>query len=154
MKTVRVDSGFFRNRGVRMAGKDGRELFLTAACWASENNTGRRLPKAQLRWWSRGVPNPHAVAERLVQVGLWDEDDGAFIITSRLVLIGHREKIPAWLRRHVYDRDSHRCQVCGADTRLSIDHIRPVSRGGLTEPGNLRTLCVSCNSRKGAQWAG
>ncbi len=32
---------------------------------------------------------------------------------------------------------------------LHIDHVVPVSRGGLTEPENLQTLCAPCNLRKG-----
>ena len=31
---------------------------------------------------------------------------------------------------------------------LEIDHIIPVSKGGLTEESNLQTLCWKCNRSK------
>ena len=55
------------------------------------------------------------------------------------------------LRMAIYDRDGFSCVSCGADDRLSIDHIHPISLGGMTEPANLQTLCRSCNARKGAR---
>lgn len=59
-----------------------------------------------------------------------------------------------YIRKHVraavYERDDHRCQKCGSEGPLAIDHIVAVSKGGSNEPTNLRTLCRSCNSKKGA----
>lgn len=34
---------------------------------------------------------------------------------------------------------------------LEVDHIVPVSKGGLSEPENLQTLCWRCNRAKGAK---
>jgi hypothetical protein len=51
--------------------------------------------------------------------------------------------------REVLERDGHRCLACGATTRLHVDHIKPVSRGGRNDLDNLQTLCVTCNARKG-----
>lgn len=64
-----------------------------------------------------------------------------------------REVIPPRLRTLVYRRDGYACVLCGADdvTRLTIDHRIPVALGGTIEPSNLRTLCKSCNSAKGAR---
>jgi 5-methylcytosine-specific restriction endonuclease McrA len=44
---------------------------------------------------------------------------------------------------------SPRCEDCGATTNLTADHLIPVIDGGATGP--LRTLCRSCNSRRGSK---
>jgi 5-methylcytosine-specific restriction endonuclease McrA len=55
-----------------------------------------------------------------------------------------------WLkyRRLVFQRDSYTCVYCGAQNRLSVDHIMPRSKGGADTPDNLVTACLSCNIRK------
>jgi 5-methylcytosine-specific restriction endonuclease McrA len=55
------------------------------------------------------------------------------------------------LRPQVYDRDGHRCQLCGATDDLCIDHVVPVAMGGGDALSNLQVLCRTCNSRKGAR---
>lgn len=66
-----------------------------------------------------------------------------------------RKRLSRRLRWRILQRDDFRCQVCGADAatdrkvKLDVDHVMPISAGGLTEPGNLRTLCDACNGGKG-----
>lgn len=66
-----------------------------------------------------------------------------------------RRLMSASLRYDILRRDNFRCQICGATAadgyKLHVDHIIPVSRGGKTEPANLRTLCERCNLGKGAK---
>lgn len=56
------------------------------------------------------------------------------------------------IRYDVMKRDGFKCVLCGASAadgvKLHVDHIRPVSKGGKTEMGNLRTLCERCNLGK------
>jgi 5-methylcytosine-specific restriction endonuclease McrA len=40
------------------------------------------------------------------------------------------------------------CAYCRVCPGVTWDHIRPVSDGGRTEPGNMLPACKSCNSRK------
>lgn len=57
--------------------------------------------------------------------------------------------IPPDVRWAVWERDNFTCKACGTRQNLSIDHIKPESKGGTTELDNLQTLCKPCNSRKG-----
>lgn len=57
--------------------------------------------------------------------------------------------LPVSTYRRLLTSDSV-CAECGSADRLSIDHIVPVSKGGDDSEANLRVLCVSCNSKKGA----
>lgn len=60
-----------------------------------------------------------------------------------------RRPVPDSVRKFVMQRDGHICRECGRTDRLSIDHIKPQSKGGGNEPSNLQVLCVYCNSTKG-----
>jgi 5-methylcytosine-specific restriction endonuclease McrA len=42
------------------------------------------------------------------------------------------------------------CPSCGVVERMTIDHVVPLAVGGDNSPANLRWLCRSCNSGKGA----
>jgi hypothetical protein len=61
-----------------------------------------------------------------------------------------RERIPADVRRAVFERDRGRCADCGSDFDLQYDHVIPHSLGGASTVANLQVLCAGCNRRKGA----
>jgi hypothetical protein len=56
------------------------------------------------------------------------------------------------LRMKILQRDQRRCRICGrrpddhVDVELHVHHVRPWARGGVTDPGNLITLCHTCHS--------
>ncbi|WP_255585745.1 HNH endonuclease [Tsukamurella strandjordii] len=58
------------------------------------------------------------------------------------------------LRNSIKRRDNYTCQICSLSMAtepnllLEIDHIIPVSRGGVSTPENLQTLCWRCNRSK------
>ena len=60
-------------------------------------------------------------------------------------------RVSTTTRREVFDRAGNQCENCGSVYALEIDHIRPVSRGGLSTLANLRVLCRSCNQRAAIQ---
>jgi 5-methylcytosine-specific restriction endonuclease McrA len=66
-----------------------------------------------------------------------------------------RAKITPKVRYDVFERDGHRCRSCGVRVGegvvLHVDHIMPVSQGGLSNLENLQTLCSECNFGKGAR---
>jgi hypothetical protein len=46
----------------------------------------------------------------------------------------------------------HYCGQVGLLESLTIDHVVPVSRGGLSRMSNLVLACVLCNRIKGSFW--
>ncbi|MEN1974666.1 HNH endonuclease [Cellulomonas sp. P4] len=70
---------------------------------------------------------------------------------------GQRALMTARLRTLIKERDAHTCRSCGISVSqephllLEVDHVIPVSRGGLSVPENLQTLCWRCNRAKGAK---
>lgn len=52
-------------------------------------------------------------------------------------------------RSNVMRRDHHRCQYCGSNHKLTIDHVIPRSRGGKDTWENLVAACSRCNLKKG-----
>jgi hypothetical protein len=75
------------------------------------------------------------------------------IETRRRTNVRKSTRIPvdSDMRWAVFQRDGYACVHCGSRLDLTIDHIHPVSLGGLTDPENLQTLCRDCNSRKGVR---
>jgi hypothetical protein len=45
----------------------------------------------------------------------------------------------------------HRCWICGGEGE-TIDHVKPLAKGGLHILANLRPACLSCNCRKSDRW--
>jgi hypothetical protein len=61
-------------------------------------------------------------------------------------------------RLKVYDRDGWKCYLCGIDVvrvnyfvpnLATLDHVKPMSKGGSHTYDNVRCCCVMCNSYKG-----
>ena len=92
------------------------------------------------------TPTLDAISETLVEKIRWAKSAA-----------GQRALMTAKLRNWIKERDGHACMKCGISVAeephllLEIDHIIPVSKGGLSEPSNLQTLCWRCNRTKGAK---
>lgn len=50
-------------------------------------------------------------------------------------------------RNRIKKRDG-KCLKCGSKKKLTIDHIKPLSKGGTWNNDNLQTLCSKCNGEK------
>ena len=70
---------------------------------------------------------------------------------------GQRALMTVRLRGEIKERDRYACVQCRVSVAaephllLEIDHIMPVSKGGLSTPENLQTLCWRCNRTKGSK---
>jgi len=54
-------------------------------------------------------------------------------------------------RHNIYARDGYRCQYCHEffdENQLTLDHVRPRSRGGKTTWLNIVACCFTCNHQK------
>ncbi len=75
-------------------------------------------------------------------------------IKFRKSAAGQRALMTSRLRTMIKQRDNHTCRYCSISLAaephllLEVDHITPVSKGGLTMPSNLQTLCWRCNRTK------
>jgi 5-methylcytosine-specific restriction endonuclease McrA len=59
----------------------------------------------------------------------------------------HRRKIT---RKAVLARDAYKCQYCGREAAgMTVDHVIPRSRGGLSVWENIVASCAPCNRKKG-----
>ncbi len=73
----------------------------------------------------------------------------------KFTLLRDYDKIPkrkvVFCRRNIWRRDHKRCQYCGeepANDDVTIDHIVPKSKGGLSIFENCVLSCTACNLKK------
>jgi 5-methylcytosine-specific restriction endonuclease McrA len=71
-----------------------------------------------------------------------------------VVLSGYEglgERSVVFSRRNIFKRDRYTCQFCGSQPgpeNLTIDHVLPKSRGGVSSWENCVLACLECNKRK------
>ncbi len=54
-------------------------------------------------------------------------------------------------RARVYERDGGRCRYCNRGLKkhnMTLDHIRPLHKGGTHADENLALACLRCNIKK------
>lgn len=64
-----------------------------------------------------------------------------------------KKQVP-WNKHNTHIRDNFTCQYCGkklTSKTATIDHIRPVSRGGGNKWNNTVCSCFPCNNKKGSK---
>jgi 5-methylcytosine-specific restriction endonuclease McrA len=81
-------------------------------------------------------------------------------IRFRKTAAGQRALMTSTLRNFIKSRDNHTCRLCSVSVAaephllLEVDHVIPVSKGGLSTPENLQALCWRCNRSKSNKLAG
>ena len=107
--------------------------------------------------WQRGLKLMHR--EKVDIISQWEGVNvrsctRAITLPSTLRLKAHvkyyRGKVK-FSKKIIKIRDNFRCQYCGKRgerSKLTIDHIIPVSRGGQSTFENCVCACYSCNNKK------
>ncbi len=77
------------------------------------------------------------------------------IVVPRIIRLLFYDKFPSqevkFNRRNIYARDRGLCQYCGkrfSTSELTLDHVTPRSRGGVSVWENIVCACIACNNRK------
>jgi hypothetical protein len=61
--------------------------------------------------------------------------------------------IPKQMREEILSKYQFKCVECGVTEKLEIDHIKPISKGGITELSNLQVLCKKHNIKKSNKYS-
>src|ERR1700720_19935 len=107
-----------------------------------------------------------AVVVVLKGVARTEEEQGAVLHAARMriampsvIRLLEYRRIPhqtrALSRKNILLRDRNSCQYCGVVLpagELTLDHVIPRSRGGLSTWENLVACCHACNRHKGNQF--
>jgi len=80
------------------------------------------------------------------------------ILVPRIIRLLGYDRLPKqtvkFNRRNLFARDRNRCQYCGRrfpTSDLTLDHVVPRSRGGLSTWENIVCACLKCNVKKGGR---
>jgi 5-methylcytosine-specific restriction endonuclease McrA len=78
------------------------------------------------------------------------------LAVPEVITLSRYDRLPntavTFSRRNVAKRDHYVCQYCGAQPgaeSITIDHIQPRSRGGVSTWTNCVAACERCNAKKG-----
>lgn len=107
------------------------ETYQQARRWRAKNPQRR---KATLRAWKQA--NPDAIRKH--KALRYARQRGA----SLAVPIAHRD---------IAERDGWRCHICGkkvTETNWSLDHLIPLSKGGMHIPENVALAHFACNTKR------
>lgn len=162
MTAFKVSGSFYDHPQVFDAPDCAVALWTRSGAWSARNLTHGFIPDGMPEHF---CDDPDVAVRELVRRKLWVPRRGGWVMPQRvtsgwggchLQLWGlerddYRRKIPEAVRVRVMERDGYRCVECAAVDDLTLDHIWPWSLGGRDIETNLRVLCRSCNSRKGAR---
>jgi hypothetical protein len=97
MAWAKLDDGFFRHPKIMAVGRDARDLYLAALCYASAQLTDGFIPVQAVRLLAAEAEiddAPNAV-ERLVRGGLWLPADGGYQVKDYLDYNPSAEQVKA-----------------------------------------------------------
>ncbi len=98
-----------------------------------------------------GIVDPDDLRTARVQlrkhlIGYYDEQERILQTRRREATKYTKQKK---VKDYVFGKYGEKCRKCGSESKITIDHIIPISKEGKDELSNLQPLCASCNSSKG-----
>lgn len=115
----------------------------------------RALKKLCASYSDTGTPKAMILDPATYKTWTWREWSMLKREAPEIVVLSRYADTPqhkiSFSRRAIYKRDHYTCQYCGAQPgpeELTIDHVVPKSRGGVSSWSNCALCCVSCNKRK------
>ena len=94
----------------------------------------------------------------LIVISYFDKDKNDFTLSSK-----NNEKVDysdafykeegfgdlTFFKEVLIEKNGPYCEICGqTDVHLQVDHIVPISRGGLNDINNMQLLCYECHMKK------
>ena len=150
MAHVNIDVYFTERPGIAALSNAAFRLHISALLWCKAQDR-QAISLSAVKFLRRRDHVRASAVHELLQHNVWFVDPDGYLPSGLHKPRGEsRPAIPLGLRIEVLARDGHACQVCGAEDRLTLDHIVPYSQGGPDTAENLRTLCRRCNARRGA----
>lgn len=90
-------------------------------------------------------------------IGTISEDNDASSVTSRQIMDDSSDSFYkgsgfgdlTFFKDELIEKNGAYCEMCGqTDVPLQVDHIVPISKGGLNEISNMQLLCYECHMKK------
>ncbi|MEI6447181.1 MAG: HNH endonuclease [Actinomycetes bacterium] len=131
-------------KGAEKLGRRGRVLVLNATYEPINVCSVRRAVVLLIKRRAEIVDQGHS-AVRAESLAIPRPQVIRLVSYVRVPRDAHRRKIT---RRAVFARDGWSCQYCGDPSNLTVDHVIPRSKGGLSSWENVVTSCAPCNRRK------
>ncbi len=147
MAWVKLDDGFYLHPKAIAAGRDGRDIFVTALCWSNQQMTDGVIPAHTLPLIAAlaGVADYDTAASRLVEVGLWHNHVEGWEIHQFLESQQSREQREEWLRR---DRERKQAARDARKATQVPENVRPESERNLSGIHELSALEKSKSKSK------
>lgn len=138
------------------------EKFVEITDWVNRKFIVYRREMASVNWgwiYNRYRDDPRTAAEIEAEIARLMQDEEVTKKVGIFRYVFTRDERDLSLRaftdaqrRTAYEQQHGRCADCGAAITFEqsqADHIIPWSRGGRTIQENCRSLCGTCNNRRG-----
>ena len=111
--------------------------------WRKENVARSTAYTTKYRQQHRQQYNARVRLYRKDRAHVWDHNRRARLLAGGIYTI---QEWCALLEKYEY-----RCLACGSKDHIVVDHVIPLSRGGMNTIDNLQPLCFTCNAKKHAK---